>query len=51
MPKVVVKTQGEIEAKLAELEKFCAEENYTTEEMQGEIQALKFTLDKLGEDL
>jgi hypothetical protein len=36
---------------LSELEKSCIDENFTTEEMQGEIQALKFTLNKLGEDL
>ena len=47
----IMKSQVEIESKLAELEKYCIDEDFTTEEMQGEIQALKFTLDKLGEDL
>lgn len=46
-----MKSQIEIEVKLSELEKFCIDEKFTTEEMQGEIQALKFALNKLGEDL
>ena len=46
-----MKTQIELEAKLAELERFCSDENYTTDEVQGEILALKYALDTLGEDL
>ena len=39
-----MKSQIEIEPKPSELEKSCIDENFTTEEMQGEIQPLKFTL-------
>lgn len=46
-----MKPQIEIEAKLSELEQFCIDENFTTEQMQGEIQALKFAPGILGEDL
>lgn len=46
-----MKPQIEIETKLSELEQFCIDENFTTEQMQGEIQALKFALGILGEDL
>ena len=46
-----MKTQKEIQTKLAELEKFCIDENHTTDEIQGEIQALKYTLGTLGEEL
>lgn len=45
-----MKTQIEIQNKLTEIEQFCKNENYTTEEMQGEIQAFKYALDILGED-
>ena len=45
-----MKTQKEIEDKLTELEKFCADENFTIGEIEGQIQALKFTLDRLEEE-
>jgi hypothetical protein len=46
-----MKSEIEIKKKLKELEKFCNREQYTSEEMQGEIQGLKFSLNTLGEDL
>ncbi len=46
-----MKPQIEIEAKLSELQQFCSDENFATEGMQGEILALKFAPDILGEDL
>lgn len=32
-----MKSKDELEAKLAELQQYCKDENFTTEEMQGEI--------------
>lgn len=46
-----MKTKYEIEHKLTELQQYCKDQDYTTEEMQGEIQGLRFALDQLGEDL
>lgn len=40
-----------IQAKLTELQQYRKDENFTSEEMQGEIQGLKFALRILGEDL
>ena len=40
-----------IRYKLKELENFCKIEGHTLEEMQGEIQGLKWVLDELGEDI
>lgn len=46
-----MKSKYEIESKLDELQQYCKDENFTTEEMQGEIQGLMFALGMLGEDL
>jgi hypothetical protein len=43
-----MRTEKEIKAKLNELQSFCKKERYTLEEMQGEIQGLKFCLDELN---
>jgi hypothetical protein len=40
----ITKTEKQIRDKLLEIEEFCGYESYTTDEMQGEIQALKFVL-------
>lgn len=42
----ITKTQKGLQEKLDELEMFCNAEVHTTAEIQGEIQALKFALDK-----
>ena len=42
----ITKTQKGLQEKLDELEMFCNAEGNTTVEIQGEIQALKFALDK-----
>ena len=46
-----MKSEKEIRAKLKQLQDFCKKEDYTLEEMQGEIQGLKFCLNELGQDL
>ena len=42
----IMKTQKGLQEKLDELEMFCNAESNTIVEIQGEIQALKFALDK-----
>jgi hypothetical protein len=39
-----LRSEKEIKEKLKEIESFCKNEKYTTEEMQGEIQGLQFAL-------
>ena len=46
-----MKSEKEIRAKLKDLQDFCKKKDYTLEEMQGEIQGLKFYLNELGQDL
>ena len=46
-----MKSEKEIRAKLKKLQNFCKKEGYVLEEMQGEIQGLKFCLDEMNQDL
>jgi hypothetical protein len=46
---VSLRSEKEIKEKLKEIEYFCKKENYTTEEMQGEIQGLQFALGILND--
>jgi HAMP domain-containing protein len=46
-----MKTEREIQNTLNELQRFCNEQGHITEEMQGEIQALEYALNKLRQDL
>lgn len=46
-----MKTENTIRHKLNDLENFCKKEGYILEEIQGEIQGLKWVLGELDEDL
>ncbi len=46
-----MKSEKEIREKLKEIEDFCKKEGYTSEEMQGEIQGLKYSLNEMDQDL
>jgi hypothetical protein len=44
-----LRSEKDIRKKLKEIEDFCNNEGYTLEEMQGEIQGLKYCLKELDD--
>ena len=46
-----MKSERIIRKKLQQIEIFCKKEGHTLEEMEGEIQGLRWVVDELGEDI